>query len=128
MAFNITESDFEKQVTECIGKIPNLYQENLSNIAFFVEDEPSQEQRKKLNLRPCESLFGLYEGVPLTERHGGYALTLPDKITVFKIAHEQNASNLKDLKIQLYNTIWHEVAHYYGLNHQRIAELEHKHE
>lgn len=126
MAFSISESDFEKLVTESISKIPTLYQENLNNIAFFVEDEPSQEQREKLNLRPCESLYGLYEGVPLTERHGGYALTLPDKITIFRLAHVQNTDNLKSLKIQLYNTVWHEVAHYYGLNHKRIAELEHK--
>ena len=126
MAFSISESAFEKLVTESISKIPTLYQENLNNIAFFVEDEPSKGQRNKLNLRPCDSLFGLYEGVPLPERHGGYTLTLPDKITIFRIAHELNSNSLKDLKVQLYNTVWHEVAHYYGLDHKRIAELEHR--
>lgn len=124
MPYKISEPDFESLVTKAIEDIPTLYQENLKNIAFFVEDEPSQEQREKLNLRSCDSLFGLYEGVPLPGRRGGYALTLPDKITIFRKTHEQFASSLEDLKRQTYNTVWHEVAHYYGLDHKRIHQLE----
>lgn len=121
---NISNTEFNELVSSAIKSIPKDYNQGLKNIAFFVEDEPSPEQRQKLGLRPCQSLFGLYEGVPLTERRGGYAITLPDKITIFKIPHEQFASSFTELKKQVLNTVWHEVAHYYGLDHRRIKELE----
>lgn len=117
---------FEKLVTEAIENIPPPYKESINNVVFFVEDQPTDAQRKKLNLRSCDSLFGLYEGVPLPQRRGGYALTLPDKITVFRLTHEHYANSLTEITKQVYNTVWHEVAHYYGLDHKRIAELEHK--
>lgn len=119
-----TQKEFEDIVTNAISKVPKPYSDKIDNIAFFVEYEPSAEQRLALGLRPCQSLFGLYEGVPLTERRGGYALTLPDKITIFKKTHEQYASNLDELKNQVVNTVWHEVAHYFGLNHDKIYALE----
>ncbi len=122
----IETKDFEKLVTESIERLPEPYKGNITNVAFFVEDEPNTAQRKKLGLRPCQSLFGLYEGVPLPERHGGYALSIPDKITVFRLSHIEYSNNLKQLKLQVANTVWHEVAHYFGLGHKRIAELEHK--
>lgn len=121
-----TNKQFEEIVTNSISKIPQPYANNINNIAFFIEDEPSEQQRVSLGLRPCQSLFGLYEGVPLTERRGGYALTLPDKITIFKNTHEEYANNLEELKTQVANTVWHEVAHYFGLNHDKIYQLENK--
>lgn len=126
MAYEISKNNFEKLVTKAIEHIPSPYKESINNVAFFVEDEPSEAQRKKLNLRHCDSLFGLYEGVPLPRRRGGYALTLPDKITVFRLTHERYSIDLNAMTKQVYNTVWHEVAHYYGLDHERIAELEHK--
>ena len=99
--YTINKEEFEDIVTKSISNIPRPYKDNLNNIAFFVEEEPSKEQRQKLGLRPCQSLFGLYEGVPITERHGGYALSLPDKITIFKLTHEHYANSLEDLKKQL---------------------------
>jgi predicted Zn-dependent protease with MMP-like domain len=122
----IEQQEFEDLVTESIGKIPDPYRGNISNLAFFVEAEPSPEQRSRLGLRPCQSLFGLYEGVPLPARGGNNTNLLPDKITVFKNTHEQHANSLDELKHQITNTVWHEVAHYFGLNHNRIHELENK--
>ena len=122
--FRIQTAEFEKMVTDSLKSIPSPYQDNLKNIAFFVEDYPSIEQVNKLKLRPCDRLFGLYEGVPLPDRRGGYTLTLPDRMTVFKVAHEENAVDIKDMRQQVYNTVWHEVAHYYGLNHEQIAKLQ----
>ena len=121
-----TQKEFEDIVTKAISKVPEPYASKIDNIAFFVEDQPSDQQRQALGLRPCQSLFGLYEGVPLTERRGGYALTLPDRITIFKLTHEQYASNLEELNRQVINTVWHEVAHYFGLNHDKIYALESK--
>ncbi len=123
----IEVSEFEKLVTESIESLPKDQLDKVQNIVFLVEPEPSEEQRHKLGLRPCQSLFGLYEGVPLTERRGGYAFTLPDRITIFQNTHELFANTQAELIAQVKNTVWHEVAHYFGLNHDRIAELEKGH-
>lgn len=120
----ITTEQFEKYVTDAISAVPEPYQGQLQNIAFFVEDEPGIEQRQKLGLRPCQLLFGLYEGVPLPARNGNNTNLLPDRITVFRVPHEQSADTIEDLQKQIYNTVWHEVAHYFGLDHKRIHELE----
>ncbi|MCA9350661.1 metallopeptidase family protein [Candidatus Saccharibacteria bacterium] len=126
MSYQISATDFEKIVKQAIDKIPKTYKDGLVNVGFFAEDEPTKEQAKKLNLRPCDSLFGLFEGVPKTENDGGYAFTLPSKITIFKKAHEQFAQNEAELKKQVFETVWHEVAHYYGLNHDQMHALQNK--
>ncbi len=115
---------FEGLVTKAIESLPNERLEAIKNIVFLVDDEPNDEQRQSLGLRPCQSLFGLYQGVPLTERRGGYALTLPDRITIFQNPHMQFAHSFEELVAQVKNTVWHEIAHYFGLDHDRIEELE----
>jgi predicted Zn-dependent protease with MMP-like domain len=102
-----------------------VYKKHLQNVAFIIEDDPSSEQRIKLNLYPNETLFGLYEGVPLPQR-GGATKLLPDKITIFKNPAIAVSSSIEELREHIRHTIWHEVAHYYGLNHTRIHELERK--
>jgi predicted Zn-dependent protease with MMP-like domain len=79
----------------------------------------------QLKLYPNETLFGLYEGVPLPAR-GGMTKLLPDKITIFKNPALIYSRNAEELKEHIRHTIWHEVAHYYGLDHKRIHELERK--
>ncbi len=120
---NISNEEFDKLVAAAIDKIPKLYQKYLNNVAFLVEDLPTVEQRQRLKLYPNETLFGLYEGVPLPQR-GGTTKLLPDKITIFKLPILSVSKDLPDLKEKIYHTIWHEVAHYYGLDHKRIHELE----
>lgn len=122
--FSIEKPAFEELVTKAIESLPEERLKAIKNIVFLVDDEPSEEQRMTLGLRPCQSLFGLYQGVPLTERRGGYALTLPDRITIFQNPHMLFASSFDELTKQVKNTVWHEVAHYFGLNHDRIEELE----
>lgn len=116
---------FEKIVAEAIDGIPDLYQKYLTNVAFIIEDEPSQAQRLQLNLSDGHTLFGLYEGTPLPSR-GGATKLLPDKITLFKLPLESISQNVDELRQNVRHTIWHEVAHYYGLDHDRINELESK--
>jgi predicted Zn-dependent protease with MMP-like domain len=123
--FIVSDQEFEELINHGIAAIPEIYRKHLQNIAFLVEDDPTPEQRVRLNLYPNETLFGLYEGVPLPARNG-VAKLLPDKITIFKnpmFAACNDGNQLKDL---VRHTVWHEVAHYYGLNHKRIHELEKK--
>jgi predicted Zn-dependent protease with MMP-like domain len=121
----VSAESFDRIVAEAIEAIPSLYRQHLENVAFLVEDFPTAEQARKLSLYPNELLFGLYEGVPLPQR-GGQTKLLPDKITIFKRPAELVSNSLSELKQHVRHTIWHEVAHYYGLNHERIHALENK--
>ena len=86
--------------------------------------EPTLEQRRQLKLRCNSLLFGLYEGVPLTRRGTGVTMALPDKITLFKGSLLAISHDLESLKKHVKRTLWHEIAHHYGLDHDRIHALE----
>jgi predicted Zn-dependent protease with MMP-like domain len=121
----LTDKKFEKYLKEAIDNIPEPYNSHLENVAFILEDDPTPEQRTRLNLYPNETLFGLYEGVPLPQRNGTLKL-LPDKITIFKNPLLAASRDDNQLRHNIGHTVWHEVAHYYGLNHKRIHELDSK--
>ncbi len=123
--FKVSQKQFEKVVAEAIDNIAPTYQKHLSNVAFIVEGEANAKQRQQLGLADGDLLFGLYEGVPLPARGGGVKL-LPDKITIFKKPLEQVSRDLVDLQDRVGRTVWHEVAHYYGLSHDRMYKLEAK--
>lgn len=119
-----TDEEFEEMINNGISSLPKLYQENLDNVGFVIADEPTPEQREELKLRCNETLFGLYQGIPLTKRGTGYNLVLPDKITIFKLPIAASSRNMSEIAEHVRHTVWHEVAHYYGLNHQQIHKLE----
>lgn len=126
----LNDKEFEQIIADALDSLPQDRVEGLKNIAITYEDDPSPEQRQRLHLRGDQTLYGLYEGIPLTQRPaadsilGGNAMHLPDKITIFKHPILQSASSLEAVKEQVRHTLWHEIAHYYGLDHQRIHELE----
>ncbi len=120
-----TDEEFSKLIGQALDSLPEKYTSRLENLLITYEDEPSGEQRTKLGLRCHQSLFGLYEGIPLTQRGNGFSGKLPDKITLFKLPlFHYAAGNEEKFKAQIKHTLWHEIAHYFGLNHDRIHELE----
>ena len=119
----INSEQFDELVSKAFGSIPPPYKDRVANIAILVEDEPDEAQRQKLRLKNGETLFGLYEGVPLPAR-GGASKMLPDKITLFKTPLMSASADLSQLQERINHTVWHEVAHYFGLDHERIHELE----
>jgi predicted Zn-dependent protease with MMP-like domain len=119
----VSDNEFNNIVADAIDSVPERYQQRLENVAFIVEDLPTEDQRQKLNLRPGETLFGLYEGVPLPQR-GGSTKLLPDKITLFKLPLLRYSADTEELRARVGKTVWHEVAHYFGLDHRRIHDLE----
>lgn len=121
-----TDEEFEQYVNEGFSAIPPLYMEKLDNVAIVIADEPTPEQREKLKLRCHDLLFGLYEGIPLTKRGVNYSLVTPDKITIFKLPIAAVSRSVEEIKEQVRNTLWHEIAHYYGLDHDKIHKLEKK--
>ncbi|HEX5798232.1 MAG TPA: metallopeptidase family protein [Candidatus Saccharimonadales bacterium] len=118
------DKEFEEMINNGISRLPKLYQENLDNVGFVIADEPTPDQREELKLRCHETLFGLYQGIPLTKRGSGYNLVLPDKITIFKLPIVAASRNIADIAEHVRHTVWHEIAHYYGLNHDKIHKLE----
>lgn len=122
----LSDEEFEALINKAMDELPQEYIERLDNVAVVIADEPTEEQRQKLKLHDGQTLFGLYEGIPLTGRGAGYNLVLPDKITMFKRPIMAFSPNITVLKKQIKHTLWHEIAHYYGLDHDRIHELEDK--
>lgn len=122
----VSDEEFEKIIAEAIDALPDDFAKKMNNVAVVWEHEPSSEQREKLRLRGNQTLFGLYEGIPLTARNGNYSMVLPDKITIFKDPLCSNTYNLDGLRLEVGRTLWHEVAHHFGLDHGRIDELESK--
>ena len=120
----VSDETFSKLVGDVLDELPKKYTDNMNNVVIVYEDEPTPIQREKLKLHCNESLFGLYEGIPLTARGGGYNLVIPDKITIFKNPILMVSSDVESLKAQIKHTLWHEIAHHFGLNHDRIHELE----
>ncbi len=119
-----TDDDFSNLIGQALDELPEKYVSRLNNVLITYEDEPSLLQREKLKLRCNQTLFGLYEGIPLTQRGNNYNLVLPDKITLFKLPLFYGSKDEAGFKKQIKHTLWHEIAHYFGLNHDRIHELE----
>lgn len=119
----ISDEEFAKMVGQSMD-ILSKQMEEVKNVGIVIADEPTEEQRQKLVLRQGDSLFGLYEGIPLTKRTNNYSGVLPDKITIFKLPMARYVSNRKELREQVHKTLWHELAHHFGLDHDRIHELE----
>lgn len=124
----ISDIDFEKLIAKAMDELPAKYMSRLDNVAIVYEDEPSAQQREQLRLRGNQTLFGLYQGVPLPARNSGYNLVLPDKITLFKHPLLTANQTPDQLKRAIKHTLWHEIAHHFGLDHDRIYELERKQE
>lgn len=120
----ISDDGFSRLIAECMDELPEQYVTGMKNVLVTYEDEPSDEQRRKQQLQSYQTLYGLYEGVPLTKRNAGYQFVLPDRITIFKLPMARNVQNLEELKVQVKHTLWHEIAHYYGLDHDMIHEIE----
>jgi len=116
---------FEKLVNQGIKAIPKKFLEKLDNVDIVIEDEPTPYQLRKLRTRGGFLIFGLYEGVPQTKRWH-YGQVLPDKITIFKNPIEKIASSEKVIKEIVKNTVWHEIAHHFGMDEKKIREVESK--
>lgn len=121
---DVTDEQFKQFIADALDAIPEKYASHMKNVAIVWDDEPSPEQRERLHMSDGALLFGLYEGVPLPRRGGQTNIGLPDKITIFKVSMQQTSRSLAELREQVRRTIWHEVAHYFGLNHEEIRRRE----
>jgi predicted Zn-dependent protease with MMP-like domain len=120
----ITEEEFEQLVKEGIESIDERFLKKLKNVEIVIEDDPTPYQLEKLKIKGG-FLFGLYEGVPQTNRMS-YGMVLPDKITIFKNQFEKFFSAKEEIKEAVKNTVWHEIAHHFGMDEEQVRNAERK--
>ena len=117
---------FERLVTEAIALIPKRFRREIKNVALVVEDEPSPALLEEMEIEPPDSLYGLYQGTPLTERSWPWGNTLPDRITLFQKPIEEDCEDEDEVRAVIGETLIHEVGHYFGLSEEEIEEIEEK--
>ena len=114
---------FDRLVDRAVTGIPNPFRAALDEIALVIADEPSPEQLRENGLKPDETLYGLYEGVPLGE-WGGDSVPVPTRIIIFRLPLEEDFPDPEDLADEVRITILHELAHHLGIEDEdRLAEL-----
>jgi|SRR5690606_33207400 len=116
-------AEFENLVIEALESLPEEIAGWLDNIDIVIEWSPSREQIRNLGLRPSETLFGLYEGVPLTARTTSYGQVLPDRITIFQKSILDHCRTPQQIRAQVRRTVIHEIAHHFGISDGRLREL-----
>jgi predicted Zn-dependent protease with MMP-like domain len=120
----VTRAAFERLVSDALASIPRRFRNALDNLAIVIEDEPSPELLDEMEIDPSDTLLGLYQGTPLTERSWGYGNALPDRILLFQGPHERDAGDEDDLVVAIGETLIHEIGHYFGLSEDEIQEIE----
>ncbi len=119
----MTDQEFEKLVAAGIDALPAHVHEKMHNVAIIVADRMSDEDRALGGYRDGEVVFGLYVGVPLTERGLEYT-ELPDRIYIYKEPILAAYSDPKDITACVANTVWHEVAHHFGFGEEWVEREE----
>jgi predicted Zn-dependent protease with MMP-like domain len=115
---------FERLVVEATTLIPKRFRREMKNIAVVVEDEPSPALLAEMEIEPPDSLYGLYQGTPLTERSWGFGNSLPDKVTIFQLPIEEDCDDEDEIRAVIGETLIHEIGHYFGLSEEEIEEIE----
>ncbi len=117
---NMEMREFEELVADALDGLPEEFLQKLDNIDIVVEDEPSEDELRRLGIKPPNTLLGLYHGVPRNKRGRGYANVLPDKITIYMKPIESLCRNEEELKEKVREVVMHEIGHYFGLSEREI--------
>jgi predicted Zn-dependent protease with MMP-like domain len=120
----MTREAFEQLVADALSGIPRSFRDAMTNISISVEDEPSRALLREMEIEPPDTLFGLYQGTPLTERRWDHGNSLPDRVVLFQGPHEREAEDQDDLIASIGETLIHEIGHYFGLSEEEIEEIE----
>jgi predicted Zn-dependent protease with MMP-like domain len=113
---------FERLVDQAIRELPAEFREKLENVVVLVEDYPSGEILERMEVPPGDTLFGLYEGTPLTDR-GMLSPLYPDRIWIFQKPIEDECHTEDEIREEIKTTIVHEVGHFFGLDDEYLEDL-----
>ena len=120
----LTRREFEEAVVSALEKLPKSIKEKMENVDVVVEDRASRGLLSEMGLRSTSELLGLYQGIPLDRRGFYYGNVLPDKITLFQIPIESICKTREEIEEKVKEVVIHEVGHYFGLDDERLRELE----
>ena len=122
----MTRAEFERLVAEAVALIPKRFRREIKNLALVVEDAPSLELLDEMEIEPPDTLYGLYQGTPLTERGWASGNRLPDRITLYQEPIEADCEDEEEVRAVIGETLIHEVGHYFGMSEEEIQEVEDK--
>lgn len=121
----MTRERFKELVQEAIDSIPRRFAREVTNVAIVVEDYPSPELLRDMEMGPDDVLLGLYQGVPLPDRQWAHGNALPDCITLYQKSIEEECEDDEDeIVVAIGETLIHELGHYFGLSEEEIMEIE----
>jgi predicted Zn-dependent protease with MMP-like domain len=118
----MTRERFTRLVEDALREIPRNFRDAMKNVAVVVEDAPARELLEEMDVE--DTLFGLYQGTPLTERDSTYGNTLPDRISIYQAPIEEACEDEDDIRQCVAETLIHEFGHYFGLSEEEIEEIE----
>lgn len=114
---------FTALVEKAVSNLPEDFRVEMDNVDVTVSDLPTPRQLSETKLGRGNTLLGLYEGVPLTQRGANYQLVLPDKITLFQLTIEESCADEAQIPAEVERVLRHEVAHYFGISDDRLREM-----
>ncbi len=117
------ERRFRILVSRALRRLPGSIRERLSNVAIIIEEEPTADHLAEAGLEPDETLYGLYTGIPLTERTSAYGMVLPDRITIFRRPLLEACQSEAELMDEVRRTVLHEIGHFFGLGEAELEEI-----
>ena len=118
------DNEIRAEVVRVLDKLPRRFRKHLRNIEIVVEDKPGHALMRSVGLDPrYDTLYGLYQGVPLPDRSSLYPSILPDKITIFSAPLLRDFSDPENLRDQIRTTVLHEIAHFFGFDDDAIDKL-----
>jgi predicted Zn-dependent protease with MMP-like domain len=120
----LTQREFEEAVVAALKRLPKFIKEKMENVDMVVEDRAPQDLVTEMGLHSPFELLGLYQGVPLDRRGFYYGNVLPDKITLFQAPIESICKTKEEIEEKVREVVIHEVGHYFGLDDERLRELE----
>jgi len=109
----LPEAEFDAIVEKALRRIPRKFRRLMRNVAIVVEAEA-----------PRPGLLGLYQGRPLAQRSVFESFAMPDKITIFQGPHERMSRTREELEQMVADTVWHEIAHHFGMDERRVRQAE----
>ena len=121
---SVTRERFESLVEEAVKAVPGRFRRHLKNLAIVVEDAPDAALLRDMDIEPPDTLFGLYQGTPLTSRGWDFGNALPDRITIFQRPIEAEAATDDDIVSAVAETVIHEIGHYFGMSEDQIEAIE----
>lgn len=118
---DMKRAEFEQLVAEALELLPDEFAAELDNVAVVVEDEPQAEDLEAAGLEPEEGdeLFGLYQGIPLTERDSFYA-GLPDRIAIYRLPILRACRGRAEVIREIRDTVIHELGHHFGMEEEQM--------